>query len=136
MEQEFLIVVSFAERDEPVTTDVLHSVLISDESVSPSQGDEPIAVKYELVKDLFLNVESDTRIQRSNVFGLRDGKKIIASTTTYESGGLRVGGSRTVRFGAYGGINLDIANVRNYGPYIAPERKQYWEADAEITLKF
>ncbi|MFA4947748.1 MAG: hypothetical protein WC674_04455, partial [Candidatus Krumholzibacteriia bacterium] len=76
------------------------------------------------------------RIQRGNVFGTRNGRKIIATTTTYESGGMTLGFARTMKFGERGGISLDVAYMRNYGPYITPERKEYWEADSELTLKF
>ena len=93
-------------------------------------------VKYEVIKDFSVKAENNFRIQRGNVFGTRNGRKIIATTTTYESGGMTLGFARTMKFGERGGISLDVAYMRNYGPYITPERKEYWEADSELTLKF
>jgi hypothetical protein len=95
-----------------------------------------LAAKYQVTADFLVKVEGDFRIQRSNVIGSLNGRKIIAATTIYESGGTRFGFTRTKKFGERGGISLDVAYVRNYGPYITPERKEYWEADSELTLKF
>jgi hypothetical protein len=79
---------------------------------------------------------SDFNIQQSNAFKSVNGRRVIAATTTYESGGMSVGFERTMSFGERGGVAVDLAYVRNYGPYITPERKRYWQADAELTLKF
>jgi hypothetical protein len=95
-----------------------------------------MTARYQVTADFLVKAEGDFRIQRSNVIGSRNGQKIIASTTVYESGGTRLGFARTKKFGERGGISLDVAYVRNYGPYITPERKEYWEADSELTLKF
>ncbi|MCX5753482.1 MAG: hypothetical protein NTW97_07505 [Candidatus Krumholzibacteria bacterium] len=95
-----------------------------------------MTARYEVMKDFLVKAESDIRIQRSNVIGSRNGRRIISSTTVFESGGMRVGFTRTRKFGKRGGISLDVAYVRNYGPYITPERKEYWEADSELTLNF
>ncbi len=95
-----------------------------------------LTVQYQVIADFLLTAENDFRIQRSNVIGSRNGRRIIASTTTYESGGMKVGFVRTMKFGERGGISLDVAYVRNYGPYITRERKEYWEADSELTLRF
>ena len=92
--------------------------------------------RYEVIADFLLKAESDFRIQRGNVFASRNGQKIIAATTVYESGGMKVGFERTMSLGARGGISFDVAYVRHYGPYITPERKEYWEADSELTLNF
>jgi hypothetical protein len=93
-------------------------------------------VRYEVIKDFSVKAENNWRIQRSDIFGAQAGRRIIASSTTYESGGMRLGFERTKSFGERGGISLDVAYLRNYGPYITPERKEYWEADSELTLKF
>jgi hypothetical protein len=95
-----------------------------------------ITAKYEVFTDFSVKAESDFRIQRSNVIGSRNGRRIVSSTTVYESGGMKVGFARAKKFGARGGISLNVAYARNYGPYITPERKEYWEADSELTLKF
>ena len=95
-----------------------------------------LTARYRVIADFLVKAQSNFRIQRGNVFASRDGRKIISSTTVYESGGMRVGFERTKKFGERGGISLDVAHVRNYGPYITLERKEYWEADSELTLKF
>jgi hypothetical protein len=95
-----------------------------------------ITAAYRVIEDFLVKAEGDFRIQRSNVVGSRNGQKIIAATTIYESGGIKLGFERTKSFGERGGILLNVAYVRNYGPYITPERKEYWEVDSELTLKF
>jgi hypothetical protein len=95
-----------------------------------------MAVRYELIKDLRVKGSTDFRIQQSNVFKSVNGIKVIASSTVYESGGMRAGFERKVSFGEHGGLTVDLAYVRNYGPYITEARKEYWEGDAELTLQF
>lgn len=95
-----------------------------------------MAVRYELIKDLAVKGDTDFRIQTSNVFKSVNGVKVIASSTVYESGGMKVGFERKVGFGRHGGLTVDLAYVRNYGPYISEARKEYWEGDAELTLTF
>lgn len=95
-----------------------------------------MTARYELIEDLLVKAGSDFNIQRSNVFKSVNGRRVIAATTTYESGGMSVGFERTRKFGERGGVAVALAYVRNYGPYITPERKKYWQADAELTLKF
>jgi hypothetical protein len=95
-----------------------------------------MTVRYQLIQDFLVKAESNFRIQRSNVIASRNGQRIISSSTTYESGGMNVGFERTMKFGDHGGVALDVSYVKNYGPYITPERKEYWLADAELTLKF
>jgi len=95
-----------------------------------------LVARYEVMTDFIVTAESDFRIQTSNVFGALNGRKIISSSTTYESGGMTLGVARTMKLGERGGISLDVAYERNYGPYITPERKEYWVADAELTLRF
>ena len=133
-----------------LTFDFLHSYLKKDTGsylmraagrrYSPSnetfEHSLELTARYEVIADFLVTAESDFRIQRSNVIGSRNGRRIIASTTTYESGGMKVGFVRTMKFGERGGISLDVAYVRNYGPYITRERKEYWQADSELTLKF
>jgi hypothetical protein len=95
-----------------------------------------MALRYQVIQDFLVKAESNFRIQRSNVIAARNGQRIISSTTTYESGGMNVGFERTMKFGDRGGVALDVSYVKNYGPYITPERKEYWLADAELTLRF
>lgn len=95
-----------------------------------------MAANYQVIPDFLVKAESDFRIQRGNVFASRNGQKFISSSTVYESGGMKVGFERKVSFGERGGLTLDIAYVRNYGPYITPARKEYWQADSELTLRF
>ncbi len=95
-----------------------------------------MAVQYELVKDFTVKASNDFSFQTSNVFKSVNGVKVIASTTQYESGGMKVGFARTMSFGAHGGLALDLSYVRNHGPYITEARREYFEGDAELTLQF
>jgi hypothetical protein len=35
-----------------------------------------------------------------------------------------------------GSVDLDVAYARNYGTYITEARKQYWEVNSAVNLKF
>jgi len=91
---------------------------------------------YEVFSGFTLNVDNGYKIQYNDVFGAVNGRKVTLYTTTFQSGGLRTGFTRKITYGEIGEIALDVAYVRNYGPYITPERKEYVEANSAITLKF
>ena len=91
---------------------------------------------YEVSPGFDMKIRSDFSIQRNQVFGSKEGRKIVVSTSTVESGGMRAGFTRTKKFGESGDINLDISYMRYYGPYITPENREYVEANSTITLKF
>ncbi len=95
-----------------------------------------LTARYQVMADFLVTAAGDFSIQSGNIFGSRNGRKIISSTTMYESGGMTFGVARTMKFGERGGISLDVAYVRNYGPNISAERKEYWQADSELTLRF
>ena len=75
-----------------------------------------MTARYELIEDLLVKAGSDFNIQQSNVFKSVNGRKVIAATTAYESGGMSVGFERTMSFGERGGVALDLAYVRNLRP--------------------
>jgi hypothetical protein len=91
---------------------------------------------YEVMPGFDLKLSSGFNIQKGRVFGAENGKKIVVSTSTFESGDMIAGFTRTMGFGEFGGISLDVSYVRFYGPYITPEKKEYFEANSTITLKF
>jgi len=93
-------------------------------------------VRYTVNPEFEMRIQSDFKIQQSRVFGAREGRKIVVSTTTFESGGMVAGFRRTKKFGKYGDIDLDVSYVRYYGPYVTPEKREYVEANSTITLKF
>ncbi|MGD1048954.1 MAG: hypothetical protein ABR899_09445 [Candidatus Krumholzibacteriaceae bacterium] len=91
---------------------------------------------YEVYPGLSLNVDNEYKIQYNDVFGAIGDRRITLYTTTFQSGGLRTGFTEKKTYGDIGEIALDVAYVRNYGPYITPERKEYVEANSAVTLKF
>jgi len=95
-----------------------------------------LTLGYEVSPGFTLNVDNGFKIQYNDVFGAVDGRRVTLYTTTFQSGGLRTGFTRTKQYGDFGEIALDVAYVRNYGPYITPERKEYVEANSAVTLKF
>jgi len=76
------------------------------------------------------------RNQRNSRFGIRDGERVRMGVRIYESGGLKVGFERKKKFGENGALNFDISYVKNFGPYLSEERKQYWLVDANIAFQF
>jgi hypothetical protein len=95
-----------------------------------------LSANYQIAVDFSVRAETEFRLQTNDIYGAADGRRIVASSTLYESGGMRVGFVRSRKLGNLGNLTLDVDYLRNYGPYITPERKEYVEADAQATLNF
>jgi hypothetical protein len=91
---------------------------------------------YEPTVGLSFIAETDFRNQKNNRLGFIEGKKVIVSSTTYDSGGLRLGVRRSRRFWGSGKMNFDINYVKRFGPYLSAERRQYWDVDSSIAFGF
>jgi hypothetical protein len=86
--------------------------------------------------DLSLLAEVDFRMQESNRLGFVGGDKVVVSSNVYESGGMKLGIKREREFWENGRMDFDISYVRRFGPYISPERREYWEIDSSIAFNF
>jgi hypothetical protein len=95
-----------------------------------------IQLGYNLSTNFTLKAAGNFRVQRNDVFGAQEGHRIIIGSSTYESGGMKLGFERTKKFADLGDIDLDVTYVRNYGPYITEQRREYVEANSTITLRF
>jgi hypothetical protein len=93
-------------------------------------------MRYLVQRDFTIKAQADFRNQRNSVFGTLDGRKAVVAATLSESGGMRVGFVRNKKIGRAGSVNLDISYVRRYGPYMTEERREYWDVNSNITLKF
>jgi hypothetical protein len=91
---------------------------------------------YLVQRDFTIRAQADFRTQRNNVLGAVGGAKGVVSSSLFESGGMRIGFVRNKRIPGGGSINLDVSYVRRYGPYLTQERKEYWDVNSNITLKF
>ena len=80
--------------------------------------------------------EVDFRTQESNRLGFVGGDKVVVSSNVYESGGMKLGIRRERKFWGNGRVDLDINYVRRFGPYISPERREYWDIDSSIAFNF
>ena len=100
--------------------------------------DNGIAMKaeYEASKDFILRAETSFRNQRNSRFGVRQGKRVRTGINIFDSGGLKVGFLHRKKVGSSGSINFDISYVRNFGPYMSEERKEYWLVDSSIAISF
>ena len=91
---------------------------------------------YRPVMDLDFIAEVDFKTQENNRLGLRDGEKIIISSTVYDLGGLKLGVNRRRTFWENGKIDIDINYVKRFGPYISAERRDYWIVNSSIDYTF
>jgi hypothetical protein len=95
-----------------------------------------VTLGYAVRTDFKIKAEGNFRIQRNDVYGALDGRRIITSSIIYDSGGLKLGFVRKKQFGERGDIDLSVTYVRNYGPYISSKLKQYVQAASSINLRF
>jgi hypothetical protein len=86
--------------------------------------------------ELSLIAEVDFRNQQNNRLGFLQGSKIVTSSTTYDSGGLKLGVMRDKKFWGNGKLKFDINYVRRFGPYLSAEKREYWDVDSSITFSF
>jgi hypothetical protein len=95
-----------------------------------------LSLNYQPEKEFTISAEADFRNQKNNRLGTVDGKKAVTGSTLYESGSLRVGVARKKEISWNGILDLDIAYVKRFGPFLSKERKEYWEVDTSLTFKF
>lgn len=95
-----------------------------------------LAARYRPTLEISFLAEVDFRIQESNRLGFVAGEKVVVSSNVYESGGMKLGIKRERSFWENGSLDFDINYVRRFGPYISPERREYWEIDSSIAFNF
>ncbi|UCF04229.1 MAG: hypothetical protein JSV33_09775 [bacterium] len=95
-----------------------------------------LSLIYQPEQEFTIKAEADFRNQKNNRLGTVDGQKAVTGTTLYESGSLRVGVARKKEISWNGLLDLDIAYVKRFGPFLSKERKEYWEVDTSLTFKF
>ncbi len=93
-------------------------------------------VRYMLSPEFLLKAQADFRTQESGIYGVVGPRRAIVRTTVYDSGGFKVGFMRKKEIWNAGSVDLDVAYARNYGTYITEARKQYWEVNSAVNLKF
>ncbi|MBN2184471.1 MAG: hypothetical protein JW746_04000 [Candidatus Krumholzibacteriota bacterium] len=93
-------------------------------------------LRYTPKEDMTFFVETQFKDQVSNSVGFLDGKKVIRSSSPSESGNFRIGAENKTEFTDRGRLDLDIAYVKRYGPFISEDRRQFWEIQANFTLDF
>ncbi len=93
-------------------------------------------LRYTPKEDMTLFVETQFKDQVSNSVGFVDGKKVIRASSPSESGNFRIGMENKTEFTDSGFLDLDIAYVKRYGPFLSEDRRQYWEIQANFTLDF
>ncbi len=100
--------------------------------------DNGISMKteYRASQSLVIRAETNFRNQRNSRFGVKGGRKVRTAVNVFESGGLKVGFIHNKKVGDRGAIKFDISYVRNFGPYISDERKEYWLVDSSIAINF
>ena len=95
-----------------------------------------LTARYRPIVELSFLAEVDFRTQESNRLGFVGGDKVVVSSNVYESGGMKLGIRRERKFWGNGRVDLDINYVRRFGPYISPERREYWDIDSSIAFNF
>ncbi len=93
-------------------------------------------LNYTPAVDLDLFVQADFRDQQKNRLGVEEGRRVVTSASEVESGGFKAGFRRNSKLTESGSLDLDIAWVRKFGPYLTPERREFWEVNANLTIYF
>ncbi len=91
-----------------------------------------LSLRYDPIRDLSLGVVSQFMFEEKNRLSAGE----VTSSAEYESGGIKYQVKRKRKIGDFGDIELDINYVRNYGPYVSKERKEYWEVDSSMNVRF
>lgn len=93
-------------------------------------------MQYQPKSGFGLIAEADFRNQENKRLGFREERKVVTSSTLYESGGIKLGFMRKRNIGDTGKIDFDIAYVKRFGANISEEKREYWEVDASMTFNF
>jgi hypothetical protein len=92
--------------------------------------------EYMPVEEFTIFNYSNYRIQESNRLGAVDGEMGIISTRYYDSGQMTLGFSRLTKVTDSGKIDLNVGWVRRFGPNLTKERREFWEIDMNVEIKF
>ncbi len=92
--------------------------------------------EYMPVTDFTLFTYSNYRFQESNQLGDMDGTKGVVSTRYYDSGEMMLGFSRIAKVTDSGKVDLNVGWVRRFGPNLTKERREFWEIDMNVEIKF
>lgn len=93
-----------------------------------------LSLDYMPDKDFSVTAQADFRNQKNNRLGSSGGTKVVSSSTLYESGSLKLGVARKKEIFWGGTLDLDVAYIKRFGPFLSKEKKEYW--DVETSLKF
>ncbi|MBU8922358.1 MAG: hypothetical protein KOO63_11130 [Bacteroidales bacterium] len=91
---------------------------------------------YEAFPGMTIFVRSNFRGQINNTLGVIDGMRRVTRTSGTESGDFRAGFKRKREFTGYGEVDLDIAWVKKFGPFISEENREYWVVSANVNFSF
>ncbi len=94
------------------------------------------ALSYNFSKDTQIRAESKFRLKKRNQIGSSGGDFVVTSSTDYESGTLLLGFKKYSDLSGLGELDMDIAYIKNYGPYISEKRKEYWDVNASLKFSF
>jgi len=92
--------------------------------------------EYNPVKDMMFFVRTIYKTQKNNTLGMLDGERQVIGTSGSDSGDLRTGFKRSRKLTDSGKIDLDVAYVKKFAPYLSEDRKQYWEVNMNLELSF
>lgn len=91
---------------------------------------------YEVFPGMNIYLTSKFRGQDNNTLGVVDGQRQVTRTSRSESGDFRAGFKRKRKFTGYGEVDLDIAWVKKFGPFISEENREYWVVSANVDFSF
>ena len=92
--------------------------------------------EYNPVKDMILFVRTTYKTQKNNTLGMVDGERQVVGSSGSDSGDLRTGFERSRKLTDSGKIDLDVAYVKKFAPYLSEDRKQYWEVNMNLEMSF
>jgi hypothetical protein len=86
--------------------------------------------------DFSIFTYSNYRFQESNRLGAVNGEIGVVSSSFFDSGEMTLGFSRLARLSKSSKVDLNVAWVKRFGPNLTPERREFWEIDMNMEIKF
>jgi hypothetical protein len=85
---------------------------------------------------MLIFVRTSYKTQKSNTLGMVDQKREVIASSGSDSGDIRMGFERSRDITDSGQLDLNVAYVKRYAPFLSEDRKQYWEINMNFKLDF
>ena len=95
-----------------------------------------LKMDYRPAEGYALRAEANFRYQENDRLRTQAGQSVVVSRSIYDTGGLRLGFDRSRAIFGGGKLEMSVDWVRRFGPNLTPERKEFWDVDANVSFAF